>query len=296
MPEYQEAMLNGTVFFMGAAIATRRSNRKVVLITGASRGFGRAAAEALASAGHTVYASMRHTGSYNAASVEAIARLSKDNGIDLRTIELDVQSQESVDEAVSQVIGHCGRIDVLMHGAGCSVFGPTEAFTPEQFAYLYDVNVLSTQRVNRAALPQMRRQKQGHLIWISTPSFPGAAPPYRAPYIGAKAAMDLIAAQYARELSRWGIETTLIVPGAFTGGTNHLALSGRPDDHARASEYEAGAHAGFAEQVQHSLAALEPPDYDLDTVADAIVRAVGMPSGKRPFRVHICPFQDGVLF
>lgn len=82
------------------------------------------------------------------------------------------------------------------------------------FAELYDVNVLSTQRVNRAALPQLRKQKNGLVVWVSSSSAAGGTPPYLAPYFAAKAAMDALAVIYARELKRWGIETSIIVPDA----------------------------------------------------------------------------------
>jgi NAD(P)-dependent dehydrogenase (short-subunit alcohol dehydrogenase family) len=182
---------------------------------------------------------------------------------------------------------------VLVHNAGHMVFGPAEAFTPEQYAELYDVNVLSTQRVNRAVLPNMRRQANGLLVWVSSSSSAGGTPPYLAPYFAAKAAMDAIAVQYARELSRWGIETSIIVPGAFTSGTNHFARSGRPADAGRAAEYEAGPYSGFGEQIQQAFAAIVPPDADAGAVAEAIVNVVDTPFGKRPFRVHIDPTQDG---
>ena len=113
-----------------------------------------------------------------------------------------------------------GRLDVVIHNAGHMVFGPAEAFTPKQLAELYYINVLSTQRVNRAALPQLRRQKHGLIIWVSSSSCAGGTPPYLAPYFAAKAGMDAMAVVYARELTRWGIETSIVVPGAFTGGTN----------------------------------------------------------------------------
>jgi NAD(P)-dependent dehydrogenase (short-subunit alcohol dehydrogenase family) len=266
---------------------------KIILITGASSGFGRLTAEALAKAGHTVYASMRETAGRNAPEVGKIAAFAKGNGVDLRTVELDILAQGSVDAAVGKVIGESGRIDVLIHNAGHMVFGPAEAFTPEQLAQLYDVNVLSTQRVNRAVLPHLRRQKQGLVVWVSSSSSAGGTPPYLAPYFAAKAAMDAIAVVYARELSRWGIETSIVVPGAFTGGTNHFAHSGRPADEARVAEYEAGPYAGFGEQVQKAFAAIVPPDADARAVADAIVGVVDTPFGKRPFRVHIDPTEDG---
>ncbi len=105
--------------------------------------------------------------------------------------------------------------------------------------------------------------------------------------------MDALAVQYARELTRWGIETSIIVPGAFTGGTNHFAHSGRPADAARLAEYEAGPTKGLGEQIQKAFAAIVPPDADVSAVADAIVDVVDAPFGKRPFRVHIDPSQDG---
>jgi NAD(P)-dependent dehydrogenase (short-subunit alcohol dehydrogenase family) len=266
---------------------------KVILITGASSGFGRLTAEALAKAGHTVYASMRETTGRNAPEVAKADAFAQAHGVDLRTVELDVLSQDSVDAAVAKVIADTGRIDVLVHNAGHMVFGPAEAFTPEQLAQLYDVNVLSTQRVNRAVLPHLRRQKQGLVVWVSSSSAAGGTPPYLAPYFAAKAGMDALAVSYARELSRWGIETSIIVPGAFTGGTQHFARSGRPVDAARAAEYEAGPYAGFGEQVQKAFAAIVPPDADAGAVADAIVKVVDAPFGKRPFRVHIDPTEDG---
>jgi NAD(P)-dependent dehydrogenase (short-subunit alcohol dehydrogenase family) len=278
---------------MGAQTRKKFVMSKIILITGASSGFGRLTAEALAKAGHTVYASMRETAAQKAPEVAKIAAFSKENGVDLRTVELDVLSQDSVDAAVSKVIGESGRIDVLIHNAGHMVFGPAEAFTPEQLAQLYDVNVLSTQRVNRAVLPHLRRQKQGLVVWVSSSSSAGGTPPYLAPYFAAKAGMDAMAVVYARELSRWGIETSIIVPGAFTRGTNHFARSGRPADAARVAEYEAGPYAGFGEQVQKAFAAIVPPDADACAVADAIVTVVDAPFGKRPFRVHIDPTEDG---
>ena len=266
---------------------------EIILITGASSGFGRVTAEALAKAGHTVYASMRETAGRNAPEVAKIAAFSKENGVDLRTVELDVLSQDSVDAAVGKVIGESGRIDVLIHNAGHMVFGPAEAFTPEQLAQLYDVNVLSTQRVNRAVLPHLRKQKQGLVVWVSSSSSAGGTPPYLAPYFAAKAGMDAMAVVYARELSRWGIETSIIVPGAFTGGTNHFAHSGTPADQTRVAEYEAGPYAGFGDEIMKAFAAIVPPDADASSVAEAIVRVVDTPFGKRPFRVHIDPTQDG---
>jgi NAD(P)-dependent dehydrogenase (short-subunit alcohol dehydrogenase family) len=265
----------------------------VIIITGASSGFGALAARALAAAGHTVYASMRETAGRNASQVKELQEYAVKHFVDLRPIELDVSSQKSCDAAIQEVISRDGRLDVVVHNAGHMVFGPAEAFTPEQLAELYDVNVLSTQRVNRAALPQLRKQRNGLLVWVSSSSSAGGTPPYLAPYFAAKAGMDAMAVIYARELTRWGIETSIIVPGAFTGGTNHFAHAGSPADKARAAEYEAGPYAHFADDVLKGFASIVPPDANASAVAEAIVKVVDTPFGKRPFRVHIDLTQDG---
>ncbi|GGV80919.1 SDR family oxidoreductase [Streptomyces thermoviolaceus] len=268
------------------------STGTVVLITGASSGFGALTARALADAGHTVWAGMRHTEGRNAPRVQQALDYAKDHGVDLRPVELDVTSQASVDAAVSRVEGEHGRIDVLIHNAGHMVTGPAEAFTPEQLAELYDVNVLSTQRVNRAALPGMRRRGRGLVVWVSSSSVKGGTPPYLAPYFAAKAGMDSLAVSYAGELARWGVETSIVVPGAFTSGTNHFVNSGRPADTAVETEYETH-YPGLVEQVAEKLAELEPEDADVSMVAEEIARIVALPHGERPYRVHIDPSNDG---
>ena len=264
-----------------------------ILVTGASSGFGLMTAKALAEGGHTVYASMRETAGRNAPQVAAIAAWAAENKADLRTVELDVQSDASAEAGVAHLIADSGRLDVIVHNAGHMVFGPAEAFTPEQMIQQYDVNVLGSQRVNRAALPHLRGQHKGLLVWVGSSSTRGGTPPFLAPYFAAKAAMDALAVSYSTELALWGIETTIMVPGAFTKGTNHFAHSGKPADTARAAEYESGPYASIADKALKGLASLEPADADPAEVARQIVRVVDMPFGKRPFRVHVDPSQDG---
>ena len=260
-----------------------------VLISGASSGFGALTARALADAGHTVYAGMRDVAGRNApAAAEAKAHSSGR----LHPVELDVSSDESARQAVDAVIAEQGRLDVLIHNAGHMVTGPAEAFTPEQLAELYDVNVVGTQRLNRAALPVLRGQNDGLVVWVGSSSTRGGTPPYLAPYFAAKAGMDALAQSYALELARFGIETTIVVPGAFTHGTNHFAHSGSPADTAVVAEYEQR-YAGLMEQVGQKLAELEPDWADVADVARAIVDVVGTEKGRRPFRVHIDPSDDG---
>jgi len=265
---------------------------KVILVTGASSGFGALTVRALADAKHIVYAGMRDIGGRNAQAAEAARLYAIQHGVALRPIEMDVSDQASVDGAVAAVLAETRRIDVVVHNAGHMVLGPTEAFTPEQIAAVYDTNVLSTQRVNRAVLPAMRARRDGLVLWVGSSSSRGGTPPYLGPYFAAKAAEDALAVSYAAELTRFGIETTIVVPGSFTSGTNHFANAGRPADEYIAMAYETE-YAGLMDEVSRKLAELAPAEADPSEVARQIVKVVDMQKGSRPFRVYVDPADDG---
>ncbi|GAB3230618.1 SDR family oxidoreductase [Kineococcus gypseus] len=266
--------------------------RKVVLVSGASSGFGAMIVRELAAAGHTAYAGMRDARGRNAPAVEAARRHAREHGVDLRTVELDVGDQASTDAAVAQVLREQGRIDVVVHNAGHMVLGPAEAFTPEQLHDVLDVNAVSTQRLNRAVLPHLRAQRDGLVVWIGSTSTRGGTPPYLAPYFAAKAAEDSLAVSYAAELARFGVDTVIVVPGSFTTGTNHFAHAGAAADEGVAAQYEAE-YAGLLEQVGAKLAELSPPDADPAEVARRVAAVVATAKGERPFRVHVDPADDG---
>ena len=268
---------------------------QVALVTGASSGFGRMIAGDLAHAGLVTYASMRGTKGNNAKIVSEIGEQAGMKGVDLRTVELDVQSDSSIAAAVKTVLDAQGRIDVVVHNAGHMVWGPTESFTPDQLAEIYDINVLSTQRVNRAVLPYMRRARRGLLVWISSSSVAGGVPPLLGPYFAAKGGMDALAVCYARELAPFGIETAIVVPGAYTKGTNHFAHAGHPDDEDRARAYESDWPEGFAKRMQKALAATDPPDSDPREIGRVVAAIAKAPYGQRPFRTVIDPADDGSM-
>ena len=268
------------------------TEQKTILVTGASSGFGAMTARALAKAGHRVYAGIRNTEGRNRPAVDDARSWAEAEPADLRPLEMDVSDSDSVEAAVMRVLEDNDGIDVVVHNAGHMVLGPTEAFTVEQLASVYDTNVLSTQRVNRAALPHMRERGSGLLVWVGSTSTRGGTPPYLAPYFAAKAAEDSLAVSYAAELVRFGIDTVIMVPGSFTTGTNHFANAGQPADTATVESYDEK-YAGLMDQVASRLAALAPDDADPSVVATEIVRVVDMAPGTRPFRVHVDPADDG---
>jgi hypothetical protein len=128
---------------------------------------------------------------------------------------------------------------------------------------------------------------------VSSSSAAGGTPPYLVPYFAAKAGMDALAIVYARELTRWGIETSIIVPGAFTRGTNHFAHAGSPADKARAAEYQAGPYANFADEVLKGLCCDRATGCGCFCRRGCDRQSSRCPFGERLFRVHIDPTQDG---
>jgi NAD(P)-dependent dehydrogenase (short-subunit alcohol dehydrogenase family) len=265
-------------------------SKSIVLVTGAGTGIGHLSVKALALAGHTVYASMRDIGGRNAAKVRELRDWAFANGADVRAVELDVLSQASADAAVETIVAERGRLDVVVHNAGHLVIGPTEAFTPEEISKVFDTNFLGAQRVNKAVLPVLRQHQQGLVLWVSSTTTRGGFPPFLGPYAAAKAAMDSMAVTMAYELARFNIETSIVVPGAFTAGTDHFANAGHPADAATSAAYDAR-YEGLMDQVGARLTALMPPEADPAAVAADIAYIVGLPHGTRPFR-SITDFVD----
>ena len=261
---------------------------QVVLISGASSGFGALTAQALAKDGHFVYAG------FLANESAENRRFAQEHKSDLRQIQLDVTSDDSIQKAVTTIMKEPEvRLDVIVHNAGHMVFGPAEAFTPEQYMHLYEINCVGCQRVNRIALPHMRKAGKGLLVWISSSSANGPSSPFLAPYFAAKAAQDYLAQTYAVELVKWGIETTIVVPGIFTQGTNHFTDAGHPADEKVAKEYSEGPYNGADEQCLKGSNDMCPPDADPGEFARPIANVVNAPYGKKPFRVHVEPANDG---
>jgi len=254
---------------------------KVIIVTGATNSIGQSTCKILAQAGHTVYVSMRETDGHDEPGV----------GVDVRTIAFDISSEASVNSAIDAIVAENSRLDVIVHNARQVVYGPAEAFTPKQLAELYETNVFSAQRVNRAALPQLRKQGQGLLIWVTSSSARGASVPFLGAYASSKAALDALALSYAGELAPWGIETTIVVPDSL--GPSHYVRSGRPLDTVRAEEYADGPTADMSEIALSGLAELSPRDPAPQDIASTIKNVVNMPFGQRPLRVHFGPDDNG---
>jgi NAD(P)-dependent dehydrogenase (short-subunit alcohol dehydrogenase family) len=142
--------------------------KQVVLVTGASTGFGRLIGETLARHGHTVFATMRDLAGRNASNTSAIRDLAKKETLPLHVLETDVTDEASAERAVRDCVKQAGRIDVVINNAGYVVMGLAECVTLAQARRLMDTNFFGSVIVNRAVLPYMRRQRSGLLLHVSS--------------------------------------------------------------------------------------------------------------------------------
>ncbi|MFD3307016.1 SDR family oxidoreductase [Streptomyces sp. NPDC058694] len=264
-----------------------------VLITGSSTGIGRRTAETLAAAGHTVYATMRDPGNRDAGAVSDLKALARSRGWKLRVVELDVTSQASADAAVGHVLDETDGLDAVVHNAGHLYIGYVEAFTDNDVSHLLDVNTIGAHRVNRAALPHMRSRRSGTLLYVGS-TIQVTTPPFLGPYVASKAALDALAVVTSYEVSQFGIETSIVMPGAITQGTNHFPGATHAGDLRVAVQY--AELDPLVERTHEAHEQLFAPGTRADpqSVADEIERILALPVGSKPFRSVVDAAEAGV--
>ena len=175
--------------------------QKVVLITGASSGFGKVMARYLAQKGFSVWGTSRKAG-----------RESGPGGY--KMVDMDVQDNDSIRAAVERIKAEGHRIDVLIHNAGISLVSPLEETPVETMQAVMDVNLYGVLRVCRAVLPVMRQQKSGLIINIS--SIGGLMGlPFRGVYAASKFALEGFTESLSMELKSYGISVCMVEPGDF---------------------------------------------------------------------------------
>lgn len=251
---------------------------QVILVSGSSTGFGRLMVETFARQGHTVFVGIRSLNGKNASVAAELKALAAGDNLKLHVVELDVTDDRSIAEAVQSVIETAGRIDTVVNNAGAYYFGPVEAFTAEEAQRQFDVNVYSILRMNRAVIPFMREQGSGLLIQIG--SVVGRfAVPFNGLYSATKFALEGLTEAYHHELSPFGIEVSIVEPGAYPTslGSNGTMAA----DQARFQPYQARIQA-FGESFAAVLEGAYPQE-----VADSVAALIALPSGLRPLRVVV---------
>jgi NAD(P)-dependent dehydrogenase (short-subunit alcohol dehydrogenase family) len=260
--------------------------RKVVVVTGASSGFGRLTAEHLARHGYRVFATMRDTDGRNADRARAVRELATRESLDLRVAEMDVADDVSVDTCIREVVADAGRIDVLVNNAGFGYMGLLESFTLEQAKRIFDTNVFGALRTIRAVLPHMHRRGEGLLIQVSS----GAGRvviPSMALYCASKFALEALSETCRYELATTGIDSVCVEPGAYP-----TEIFGKIETGADAEREEAY---GRAREIAPKVgAALTASKADPREIPDALLRIIETPRARRALRYRIGQGARGV--
>lgn len=251
---------------------------KKVLITGASGGFGFLTAKTLIENGHTVVGTMRSTTGKN----EEVAGELTSLGVKL--VEMDVTDEGSVGNGIAKSIELMDGLDTVINNAGVGVSGMQEHFTPEDMQRVFDVNVFGVQRVLRAALPYLREQGKGTLLFVSS-CLGRMTIPFYGPYNSTKWALEAMAENYRAELSVFGIESAIVEPGGFP--TTFMENLITPSDNSRNEAYGDFMHAPQAASEGFAQALESNPLQRPQIVADAINELIALPFGGKPFRTVV---------
>lgn len=174
---------------------------KVVFITGASSGIGKAIGAYLNDKGYTVFGTSRNPLQYK-------------GSVPFPLLPLDVTKPETIKAAVATIIAEAGKIDVLVNNAGVGITGPIEETPTDEIRSAFETNFYGPLHVIKAVIPQMRKQKNGHILNItSIAGYMGL--PYRGIYSATKAALEITTEAYRMETKQFGIQMTNIAPGDF---------------------------------------------------------------------------------
>jgi NAD(P)-dependent dehydrogenase (short-subunit alcohol dehydrogenase family) len=179
----------------------------VSVVTGANSGIGRATAVHLASAGHTVYGTVR-----SVSKADKLNAMAGAAGVEVHLVELDVGDDESVRTGFEQILGVAGHVDHLVNNAGVGGNAVVEECSAEMFLDVMNVDLCGATRCAQAVLPQMRERGSGTIVNVtSVAGRIGAIA--QAPYVASKWALEGVSEQMAQELAPFGIRVAIIEPG-----------------------------------------------------------------------------------
>ena len=207
--------------------------------------------------------------------------LAEAEGFKLEVLELDVTDDVSVKRAIEAVIASAGNIDVVVNNAGVMANGFLETFTLEQAQMQFDVNTFGPMRVNRAAVPHMRRARTGVLIHV-TSVVARLQFPFLNVYGASKSALESLVEAYRYELAPFGVDSVAVEPGGFPTEIGENAMHATDAD--VLEEY--GDWANQEDKVFGKLIGdlSVPGAADPQEVADTILTLADTPFGKRPLR------------
>ena len=181
----------------------------VALVTGCSSGIGLETAIALSREGHFTYATMR-----DVKKSESLDKIVNDEGLPIKVLELDVDSEKSVDDAIAKIMEEKGRVDTLINNAGWGMWGAVEDVSIEEFKQQFETNFFSIIRLIQKVAPIMRKQKSGNIVNVSSVAGKIGFPVSPA-YISSKFALEGLSECIRFELGPFGINVIIIEPGVI---------------------------------------------------------------------------------
>lgn len=253
---------------------------KVVLITGASSGFGKSCAERLAREGHRVYGTSRRASWASPATPEPGTPKFP------ILIPMDVDSDDSVREGIERILKREGRLDIVVNNAGIGIAGSIEDTSPGEARALFETNFFGVHRVCRAALVPMRAQSSGLIVNIS--SLAGRVTiPFQGFYSASKYALEALTEALRMEVATLGVRVTMIEPGDFATGFTD----------ARVIAASAGAGSAYTARCRAAVTVMENDERsgaNPDLVADLLSKIIRTHSPRVRYPVGMYGQRFGV--
>lgn len=255
---------------------------KVTFITGCSSGLGLTTALRLIQSGHIVHATVRSVEDQKALIQQC--NHSKNLFVSL----LDLSNDKEIEETACKILSQHPSIDSIIFNAASTLIGPPDSASISEIEYLFKVNVFSTLKIAQIFLPQMRKNKKGHLIFIG--SILGIeSSGYLGVYSATKFALEALASSWASILYKWNIKTTIIEPGAINTNLPNTTMTGSYYKNSLLEDpYE-----NFNKQASLFLKACLKQGIDPNKVADLIIEILNNPSPA--LRYQTCPFSKNLV-
>jgi NAD(P)-dependent dehydrogenase (short-subunit alcohol dehydrogenase family) len=235
---------------------------KVALVTGSSSGIGFETSLLLSKSGFNTYASMRNLG-----KSRTIMEIVNRENLPLQVVQLDVNNDESVKDAINKIIEEKGRIDILVNNAGYGLFSPIEELTLDQVKEQFETNFFGVVRLTKAVLPIMRQQNKGTIVNVSS-GVGRVGMPLSSAYAATKFALEGLSESIRYELNDFGINIIIIEPGVIK--TNFV-------ENSEAAHHDSNFESPYMDLIERTMKGFgvlmdnsSPPKLVANAILDAI--------------------------
>jgi short-subunit dehydrogenase len=248
--------------------------KKIALVTGASAGIGKETAKLLAQNNYTVYGAARR-----------VERMNDFSSLGIKPIKMDVTDDESMKNAIDEIIKNEGRIDVLINNAGFGLYGAVEEVSMKDARYQLEVNVIGLARLAQLVIPHMRKQQSGKIVNIT--SIGGKiSSPMGGWYHASKFAVEALSDNMRMELKPFGIDVIVIEPGGIKTEWSDIAM-----ENLKKSSGD-GPYKNIAEKMSATSKKFENRYSAPSLIAELVLKAI---SASKPKTRYHAGFMSGPI-